>query len=126
MRPRTSIFALIVLLAVVCSWAGSPKPSLSLAKRPIAFEPNRGQTDPQVKYLARGNGYDLFLTPREAVLRMRHPKAKDSALRIQWVAATTAPTTTPEQELSGRVNYLRGKDSANWLTDIPTFGRVRL
>ena len=126
MRSRTSILVLIVLLAVVSSWAASPKPSLSLAKQPIAFEPNRGQTSSQVKYLARGSGYALFLTPREAVLRMRHRNARDSALRIQWLASDPAATMTPEQALSGRVNYLRGKDPANWLTNIQTFGKVRL
>src|SRR5882762_8517236 len=114
MGPRTKILALIVLLAAVPTWAASHKPSLSFSKRPIAFEPNRGQTNSQVKYLARGSGYDLFLTPREAVLRMRHPNARDSALRLQWIAADPAPLMTPEQGLSGRVNYLRGRDPANW------------
>jgi len=37
---------------------------------PLAFEPNQGQTDPLVKYLARGRGYTLFLTSREAVLSL--------------------------------------------------------
>jgi len=125
MGPRTKILALIVLLAAVPTWAASHKPSLSFSKRPIAFEPNRGQTNSQVKYLARGNGHDLYLTPREAVLRMRHPNAKDSALRIQWIAADPSTSMTPEQELSGRVNYLRGRDPANWLTNIKTYGKVR-
>jgi hypothetical protein len=30
-------------------------------KTPLNFEENNGQTDPQVKYLSRGNGYNLFL-----------------------------------------------------------------
>jgi len=126
MRSRTSILALIILLAAVCSRAESRKPSLSLGKRPVGFEPNQGQTNPKVKYLARGSGYDLFLTPRDAVLRMKHPKAKDSALRIQWMAADPAATMTPEQQRSGRVNYLLGTDHSMWLTDIPTFNKVRL
>src|SRR3979411_757338 len=35
---------------------------------PLVFEENEGQTDPQVKYAARTNGYTVFLTPRDAVL----------------------------------------------------------
>ena len=35
-----------------------PSKSLSL---PLFFEPNQGQTAPQVKFLARGAGYGLFL-----------------------------------------------------------------
>jgi hypothetical protein len=125
MGPR-KLLALIVLLATVPTWAANSKPTLSLTKRPIAFEPNRGQTDPAVKYLARSSGSDLFLTSREAVLRMRHPNAKDSALRIRWIASDASANMTPEQELPGRVNYLRGKNAADWLTNIPTFGRIRL
>src|SRR6266508_5138818 len=37
---------------------------------PLSFEPNRGQTDARVKFLAHGRGYRLFLTPREAVLAL--------------------------------------------------------
>ena len=35
---------------------------------PLSFEVNAGQTDPRVKFLARGAGYTLFLTPTEAVV----------------------------------------------------------
>ena len=38
---------------------------------PLFFEPNQGQTAPQVKFLARGAGYGLFLTADEAVLELR-------------------------------------------------------
>jgi hypothetical protein len=39
-------------------------------KLPLSFEANVGQTDSQVKFLARGDGYGLFLTPTEAVLAL--------------------------------------------------------
>src|SRR5882724_12037239 len=38
---------------------------------PLAFEANQGQTDPQVKFVSRGAGYNLFLTATEAVLTLR-------------------------------------------------------
>ncbi len=40
------------------------------AALPLAFEANEGQTDPQVKYMARGNGYKLFLTSSKAILSL--------------------------------------------------------
>ena len=43
------------------------------AKLPLSFEINKGQTDSQVKFLARGSGYSLFLTGNEAVLALRKP-----------------------------------------------------
>src|SRR5262245_14989596 len=34
----------------------------SYRKRPLAFEANQGQSDPEVKFLSRGKGYTMFLT----------------------------------------------------------------
>jgi hypothetical protein len=42
-------------------------------KLPLSFEANQGQTDPQVKFLSRGNRYSLFLTSTEAVLALQKP-----------------------------------------------------
>src|SRR5262249_3941231 len=46
---------------------------------PLSFEANQGQTDPQVRFLSRGSGYALFLTPTEAVLTLQKPSAPTSA-----------------------------------------------
>lgn len=35
---------------------------------PLSFEVNQGQTDSQVDFLSRGDGFSLFLTSTEAVL----------------------------------------------------------
>src|SRR2546425_11128805 len=35
---------------------------------PLSFEANHGQTDASVKYVARGPGYNIFLTAAEAVM----------------------------------------------------------
>lgn len=43
---------------------------------PLSFEINRGQTDAQVKFLSRGSGYSVFLTPDEVVLALRATEAK--------------------------------------------------
>ncbi len=45
-------------------------------KLPLSFEANRGQTDSQVKFLARGSGYTLFLTGGETVMRLRNEDRK--------------------------------------------------
>ena len=42
----------------------------SYGKSPIYFEPNVGQTDSQVKFIARGNGATTFLTATEAVFAL--------------------------------------------------------
>src|SRR5882672_204036 len=48
-------------------------------KLPLSFEPNRGQADPQVKYLSRGQGYTLLLNATEAVLALRSADYEASA-----------------------------------------------
>ena len=47
---------------------GSPKIESSFGSQPLAFERNVGQADSAVQFLARGPGYQLFLTESEAVM----------------------------------------------------------
>src|SRR5208283_1141686 len=70
---------------------------------PLSFEENRGQTDPRVKFLSRGNGYSLFLTSTDAVLKLHGPSSSAhqqtpnrsssgfSALRIRLKDANPTP-----------------------------------
>ncbi len=51
--------------------ADGPRPGgAALDAVPMAFEPNVGQTDARVKYLARGRGYTAFLTATELTLSL--------------------------------------------------------
>src|SRR5438034_655315 len=72
--------------------ASHPSRQVNFSSLPVAFEPNLGQTDPQVKYLARGNGYTLFLTSSEAVLSLAPepaPASKQKANRLARFARST-------------------------------------
>ena len=55
---------------------GQPALLRGFGQLPLSFEANQGQVDGQVKYLARGKGYTLFLTETEAVLALRSPTQK--------------------------------------------------
>src|SRR5215813_7924786 len=44
-------------------------------KLPLSYEVNRGQADAGVQYLARGPGYNIFLTPTEATLVLHNRDA---------------------------------------------------
>ena len=95
---------------------------------PLSFEANVGQTHPQIDFISRGNGYTLFLTPREAVLDLRATGYKqndhDTVLRMQFVGSETAPRVAGQEELPGKVNYLIGKDRSKWRTGISTYAKV--
>ena len=103
-----------------------PLNSLSL---PLVFEPNQGQTAPQVKYLAHGAGYGLFLTADETVLSLRRPAAKgqtspSSVIRMRLDGASSTARVSAVQPLPGKSSYFIGNDPAKWRRDIPQFGRV--
>jgi hypothetical protein len=100
----------------------------SYGKLPLSFEANQGQTDAQVKFLARGQGYTLFLTPTKTVLSLNKPQAKSetvgTVLRMQLVGANSAPKVVGRETLPGHINYLIGKNQSQWHTQVPTYGKV--
>lgn len=104
-----------------------PPPAIRSYPLPLSFELNQGQVDEQVKYLARGQGYSLFLTPGAAVLGLRSESAGITTrwLRLGLQGANSAPAIAGEEPLSARSNYFVGNDPAHWRTNVPTFARVR-
>ena len=49
-------------------------------KLPLHFEPNQGQIAEEAKFMARGNGYTLFLTANEMVLSLIKPAEEANLL----------------------------------------------
>lgn len=118
-----------------------------LSAVPLAFEDNEGQTDSTVKYIARGNGYTVFLTgsetvfalssrapspvgPKRRLLALRSPRNEDTAKRkdarigMQLVGANTSPRIVAGKQLAGVVNYYLGSDRANWHAGVKQFETV--
>ncbi|HEX8370952.1 MAG TPA: Ig-like domain-containing protein [Pyrinomonadaceae bacterium] len=99
-------------------------------KLPLHFEPNLGQTDAQVKFLARGHGYALFLTEKEAVLSLQKRgknKAQDkrAIVKMQIEGANEAPQSAGLDETASKSNYFVGNDSAKWQSDVPNYSKVK-
>ena len=123
-----------------------PQPvAASLLNLPIQFEANQGQVDEQVKFLARGKGYNLFLTPTESVMVLSRQEAtvpasessvtdpllnmepapiKQSVVRMKLEGANPSPAIDGMEQLPGIVNYFIGNDPAKWRTKIPTYAKV--
>ena len=106
----------------------------AFAKLPLIFEANQGQTDPQVRFLSRGPGYTLFLTPDEAVFNFRaqsvagqEPVAvKLSTLRMRLLDANPQPEISGLDPVSTRINDYRGNDSQQWQIGVPTYAKTQL
>jgi len=118
--------------------------SEAYGKLPLSFEVNQGQTDDQVKYLARGPGYTVFLTPTEAVLALRaQPSAVSrqqsarrdhiekngivtrAVVRMKVVEGDAHAKLEGVDELQGKSNYFIGNDPEKWRTNIPHYSKVR-
>src|SRR6202521_3885209 len=101
-----------------------------LGQLPLIFEPNQGQADATVKFLARGAGYSLFLEPTSAVLALQSGSKSRSGrseqfVRMKLVGANPAAATSGTDLLPGKSNYILGNDPRRWRSGIPQFGGVR-
>jgi len=121
--------------------------------RPLTFEPNAGQVDPGVRYLARSHDAWFLVSPAEIVIaippaagesNVRHDtaawrngrsnlepppgskrRARPTLVRMTVLGANPDAAVIGAEPQPGFVNYLRGNDPSRWHARIPTFGRVR-
>lgn len=93
--------------------------------RPMAFELNQGQTDPQVKFLVRAPGYTAFLTSMGNALALQGPGGSATVVRMQIIGANPSARIVGVEPLAGKVNYFRGGNPEQQVTNVPTYARVR-
>jgi hypothetical protein len=97
--------------------------------RALNFEPNDGQTDPQVQYLTHARGYLAFLSSDQVVLSgpgQGASKTSSAPLlqRMQLVGASASAPAVHGAALPGIVNYLLGDNPSTWVTNVPTYDAV--
>jgi len=159
--PRILPAALLALLFAIPAFSQSvPNSALASARAsdanpqsspqdcrpfPLSFEQNEGQADRRVKFLARSNGYSLFLTSSGAVLSFSNPSPRPkgahtidpppspaaslspqeaAAFELHLVGARKNPEITGRGLLPGVANYFIGANPANWRANVPTFASV--
>ena len=96
-------------------------PAVQWGNVPLSFEPNTGQASAEVRYLARGSSYTLYLDCGETILAGRN----QSPLRTRLSGANPLARVAGEVPQDSRSNYFIGNDPAEWHTSIPNFARVR-
>src|SRR6266849_5823360 len=110
-----------------------PNARAILGQLPLIFEPNQGQADSKVKFLARGAGYSLFLDPTGAVLALQTaPQSRSKSqsggseqfVRMKLVGASPSAAATGTDPLPGKSNYIIGNDRRQWRSGIPQFAGV--
>src|SRR5580704_16144917 len=158
-RPALVLLGFLTLFGVTTTKAQTPgaaskpatgAPSSSAAPKlihlPLFFETNKGQADSQVRFMARGKGYTLLLTPTETVLEESQTQAsarsgaigpfqnppiatktsRGSVIRMQLVRANSAPAMTGLEALPGKVNYLIGNDPSKSAFRIRGAARMKI
>jgi hypothetical protein len=117
------------------------KISKSYWRLPLRFEVNQGQTNNRVKFVSRGLGYNLFLTPEEAVFSLWSGKSalmsgnsktitnlesqrKSAFFTIQFMGSNPSVRPKGVEQLPIKTNYLIGNDPRNWRNNIPTYAKV--
>ena len=85
---------------------------------PISFEPNQGQTDPRVRYLARTGGITVFITRDGYTL-----SAGGQSVSMRIAGAARKAHIAAEQPVEGLSNYYAAGRAA--ITGVPHFDRVR-
>jgi uncharacterized protein (TIGR03437 family) len=110
----------------------------TIGNLPVAFEPNVGQTDSQVRFLARTPGAIVFFTDSEAVMvlhrgemagagqlrrRKAPPNWQQEVIRMKLVGSEK-PQARGLEKLPGVSNYFIGNDPQKWRADIPHYARI--
>lgn len=113
-----------------------------LSNQPVAFEPNLGQADASVDYVARGRNYGVLVRPTELVLALppsephagrrpaRHAterpsrQGKTSLVRMTLNRASSAASLEALEPLPGESHYFGGSNPGAWTTHVPRYARV--
>jgi len=119
-------------------------------KLPLSFEINNGQSDPHVKFLSRGQGFNLFLTGDAAVFSLAGSKPGpqpiwapsemkgvnqgnsnkrqstiNTFLQMKLIGANPEARVRGMDVLLGKANYFIGRDPSIWRTKVPTYAKVK-
>jgi len=104
----------------------------------LVFEPNLGQTDPQIRFLTRAPGMISFLTDRENVIVLsrskkppdweepnKPPEMERSVVRMKLEGARRPQSFEGLEKAESISNYLIGNDPAKWIRNVANYRSVR-
>ncbi len=115
--PKFQRFLPFISVLFLCAAAQSQ--TAAPVSMPLTFEANRGQTAPQVRYLARSREGVLFFTGQGLTVAVPHV----GSFRMLFEDGT-ASQVSGEQMLAARSNYLARGNGAS-ISNVENFGAVR-
>src|SRR6266404_576875 len=105
-----------VVVAAASGFGGVGTRPSAFGSLPLSFEPNIGQSDPAVRFIAHASGTTFYLTRSEVV---------SGEFRIKLMGRNPAREIAGVERVAGKSNYFIGNDPAKWKTDVPHYARVK-
>jgi hypothetical protein len=143
MSVRTLAIFLYLLLCVELSSGvsqeGMVRPegeSFANTQLPMVFEPNQGQAQPGVRFLARGSQYGISLEATRVELLLATPHLLDpgtvnnahpempQAVSLELVNANKSASVEGNRLQPGKSNYFIGNRPADWISGVPQYAEV--
>jgi hypothetical protein len=130
-RRSWAVIGLLAMLLLVGAALGVSRPSTTPSgpaafggsKLPLGFVPNRGQTDPRVRFLAQTQALNVFVARDETVLQLARGEHR-AALGLSFPGARARPAIVAGSEGRERVNYIRGGTRLRTYAGLPSYGTV--
>lgn len=117
--------SLLASAATLTDPAAKAKATAGYLHMPLSFEMNEGQSNPQVKALAHGSGYGLFLTSTESVLVVGTKKEDQAVVRVRTLGANPDAKVSGLDRLESTSNYYIGRDKSQWHENVSNYARVK-
>ena len=121
MRSTILVPALMLPLSLFADEKPGTSADVWGVKSGLSFEPNRGQTDPAVQYLARTTGGVVFFTDKDLVL---HRQGGQHVVRLQLLGSEPQARWEPSEATGATTSYYIGRDPKNWAADVPRYRRL--
>jgi hypothetical protein len=104
---------------------------IKFIRPPLRFEVNDGQTDPKVRFTARGTDGIAFLTSEGTVFQISRAVATNpgsfeySFIGLKPIGANPNPRVVGMDRLPGVTNYFLGNDKREWRTNVAGYAKVK-
>ncbi len=121
MRRAAVCLGPVIIAAITGVWLHAPEklaaapPASVMGRLPLHFVPNRGQTDPGVRYLANSPGLPLAF---------RDSGVEVADVRLRFDGRSAHARAAGRMPLRGRVNYILGNDPRKWVLGVPTHAEL--
>src|SRR5262245_32093442 len=130
-KQITAISILVIILLGALTVQAQPLNRAKLGSdfKPgqLLFEANAGQAPPDVRYLSRARGFNLYLTDTGAKVQLQERSgANHGMVNLTFAGSDGRAKLVAEDLRPAKINYFHGADPQQWLRGLPTYGRVRL